>query len=266
MGIKYEVVEDVGVITLSRGPLNLMTPAMHRQLYDVFIEFLSNKGVRCGILRGEGERAFSAGDDLREQVPELEPPTEELLLELAQAHRLPGAGESYQWSKELALLERYKPVVGVVRGWCLGGGLGTLLTLTDIRLASPDAKFGFPEVAYGMAGAGSTFQLSKLIPRTAAMSLLLTGEPINADEARRVHLINEVVPATELDVRAMSIARRIASHPPLSVRLEMEGTLASEQMTREEATRYGERLYQLQRLASGESEADSFLATKNKKM
>jgi enoyl-CoA hydratase/carnithine racemase len=262
MSVDYELRDGVAVITLDHGELNTITPAMHRQLHDVVLEFLADPQVRCGILRGAGQRAFSAGDDLKVDMPELSPPAAQLMAELTPAHRRAGAGDSWEWSRELAQLDRFKPVVGAVRGWCLGGGLGCLLTLSDIRIATPDAKFGFPEIAYGMGGAGGLLRLSRLIPRVAAMQMLLTGEPIDAAEAHRIHLINEVVPADRLDDHAMEIARRVASHPPLSVRLEMEATLSTENMTTHEALRYGDRIYQLQRLALGESEQASFASVR----
>jgi enoyl-CoA hydratase/carnithine racemase len=265
MRVEYEVEDHVAVITLNHGKLNTITPSMHRQMYDIIVEFMADPDVHCGILRGAGERAFSAGDDLKVEMRELSPPSAQLMSELTPAHRRAGAGESWEWAREVAQLERFKPIVGAVRGWCLGGGLGCLLTLSDIRIASPDAKFGLPEIAYGMGGAGGLMRLSRVIPRTAAMQMLLTGEPIDAQEARRIHLINEVVPGDQLDARAMAIARMIASHPPMSIRLEMESTLSTENMTPHEALRYGDRIYQLQRLALGQSEQESFQIALKKK-
>jgi enoyl-CoA hydratase/carnithine racemase len=267
MKVEYEVQGHVAIISLDHGKLNTITPAMHRQMYDVMVEFMGDPEVHCGILRGAGGRSFSAGDDLKVEMPELSPPSAQLLAELTPQHLRAGAGDSWEWAREVVQLERFKPIVGAVRGWCLGGGLGCLLSMTDIRIATPDAKFGLPEIAYGMGGAGGLLRLSRLIPRTAAMKMLLTGEPIDAEEAYRIHMINEVVDSEMLDARAMELAQAIASHPPLSIRLEMESTLTTENMTRQEALRYGDRIYQLQRLALGESEEESFkhaLAKKGK--
>ncbi|WP_322075641.1 enoyl-CoA hydratase/isomerase family protein [Burkholderia cenocepacia] len=265
MSIDYTISDGIATITINHGKLNTLTPSMHRQMHDVMIEFLADPNVRCGILTGAGTKAFSAGDDLKADIPSTEPPIVQLFAELTPTHRRNPGFDSYEWAKDVALLERFKPIIGVVRGWCLGGGLGCLLKLSDIRLATPDAKFGFPEISYGMAGAGALLQLSRILPRTAAMNMLLTGEPIDAEEAHRIFLINEVVEDPEIDARALSIAQKIAAHPPISVRLEMEGTLTSEQMSRQEAMSYGHRIYQLQRMAIGESEEQSFTTARRNK-
>lgn len=264
MTIQYDVQGSVGVITIASGKVNPMSPAMHRELHEVLVRFLADDQVHCGVLRGDGERAFCAGDDMKVETVELDSPEAQLRSELSPVHRLPGADESWEWAYENATMDRYKPIVGSVRGWCLGGGLALLLGLTDIRVAGDDAKFGLPEIAYGMGGAGGYMRLTRSIPYTAAMSLLLTGDTIDANEARRIHLVNEVVPAQDAFGRALAIAKKIASHPPLSVRLEMEATLHADDMTRRDAYRYGDRLYQLQRLAAGESESASFARARNK--
>jgi hypothetical protein len=90
-------------------------------------------------------------------------------------------------------LERFKPIIGAVNGWCLGQGMIYLLSLTDIRIASTNAKFGFPEVAYGMGGAGGTSRLGLQLPHTVAMWMLLTGEAMEAEEALSHRLVNKVV-------------------------------------------------------------------------
>ena len=264
MNIHYEVVGKVGVITIDNGPLNPTHPAMHRQLHDVLLRFLADDDVVCGVIHGSGDRAFCAGDDLKANLPELEPQAE-LLADLSTVHRLAGAADSWSWAYDNATLERYKPIVGAVRGWCLGGGLGLLISMTDIRVAGEDAKFGFPEIAYGMGGAGGSLQLARSIPYVEAMKMLLTGEPIDAHEARRIHLVNEVVPSEDVFDRAMAIAAKVASHPLLSVRIEMEGTMHAADLTRRDAMRFGQRLYQLQRLAVGESESESYAAARAKK-
>lgn len=264
MTVEYRVEDHVAVITLNHGELNTLTPAMHRQMHETMLEFLGDPEVHCGVIKGAGERAFCAGDDLKSQLPELPDAADQLLAEITPLHRRAGGQEAFEWARDVAQLDRFKPIVAAVHGWCLGGGMGILIGLSDVRLASPDARFGLPEIAYGMGGAGAMLRLSHVIPRTSAMAMLLTGEPIDAVEALRIHLINEIVDADKLNDRAMEIARKIAAQPPLSVRLEMEGTIASESMTPREALLYGERLYQLQRLAIGETEASSFTAARAK--
>ena len=258
MPIDYVVKDGIAHITLRNGSVNPITPLMHHELHDALIEFLADPHARVGVLSGAGTRAFSAGDDLLSEVSATAP-SAELSSDLAGAHRRPGADPAaWGWSNDNLALERYKPIVGAVSGWCLGAGLVYLLALTDIRVASADAQFGFPEINYGMAGAGAITRLGRYLPHTAAMSMLLTGDPIDAAEARRIHLVNEVVSPEDVRSRAVQIATRIAGHPPLAVRIEMEAYTRGMDMSRADALAVGDRLYQLQRLALGETEADSY--------
>jgi enoyl-CoA hydratase/carnithine racemase len=257
--VNYEVHDRIAVIEIENGKVNPMTPSMHHQLHDTLVQFLAASEVHAGVLTGRGSRAFCAGDDLKHDHTDGSlRPAQELVAELGPGHRTHGAHPSWQWQYDVLQLPRYKPIVAAVNGWCLGIGLAYLVALTDIRVAGRSAKFGAPEIAYGMAGLGGTLRLSRQIPRIAANALLLTGEPMDADEARRVHLVNEVVDDDQTLPRALEIARRIAEHPLLSLRLEMEAMEQGEQLSREEAVRYGDRIYQLQRLAAGESEAESY--------
>jgi enoyl-CoA hydratase/carnithine racemase len=100
-----------------------------------------------------------------------------------------------------------------------------------------------------MGGASGLTRLGKQIPHTSALWLALTGEPFNADEALNNHLINEIVPPEKLTARAQEIAARIASHPPLAVRVEMEAYYRGQDMTREHAAAFTSHLYRLQRAA-----------------
>ncbi len=258
MPIDYQVDGAIGRITIRNGALNPITPLMHRELHEALTEFLTDPDVRVGILSGAGERAFSAGDDLLSESSASEP-VEELMADLRGSHRRASADRSaWGWSGDNLSVERFKPIVGAVHGWCLGAGLVYLLALTDIRIASEDAKFGFPEINYGMAGVGAVSRLGRHVPHTSAMSLLLTGDPIDAAEAKRIHLVNDVVPAVQVQTEALRIAARVAEHPPLAVRIEMEAYARGMEMSRLDALAIGDRFYQLQRLALGESETESY--------
>jgi enoyl-CoA hydratase/carnithine racemase len=259
MPVDYEKEGAVATLTLRNGSVNPITPQMHRELYDAIVDFLGDDELRVAILTGAGERAFSAGDDIKTELPRAETPAAELLADLTPAHRRSGAGPSFSWEEDLGALERYKPIVGAVKGWCLGQGLVYLLSLTDVRVASETARFGFPEIAYGMGGAGGATRLGRQIPHAAAMAMLLTGEAIDAQEAARIHLVNEVVAPEAVLERARDWARRIAQHPPLAIRIEMEAYECGMDSSRLEAVRTASRLYSLQRLALGEDETvDTF--------
>jgi enoyl-CoA hydratase/carnithine racemase len=258
MGIEYEKADGVAVITIRNGSVNPFTPDMHRELHTVMTEFLGDPEVRVGVMRGHGLRAFSAGDDVKSESPPVDDAVAELLSELTPQHRRGAGTTAWEWSRDTMMLERRKPVVASVEGWCLGQGMAYLLALTDIRIASTTARFGFPEIAYTMAGLGATTRLARRLPRTVAAQMLLTGDPIDADEAHRVDLVNEVVVEGAAFDRAYGVATRIAQHSALALRVEMEAIDVGERFGPEDAVRYGERLYQLQRLAIGESESDSF--------
>jgi enoyl-CoA hydratase/carnithine racemase len=145
------------------------------------------------------------------------------------------------------LMGRNKPIIGAVRGWCLGAGLFYLLLLTDIRVGTRDAKFGFPEISYGMGGAGGATRLGRLIPPTIAMYMLLTGDYMTAQQACDVHLINEAVDDEQLMNRTLEIANRIARHPLLGIRTEMEAFYRGLDLSKNDAANFTRTIYKYQR-------------------
>lgn len=260
MSIDYVKAGPVATFTIRNGKVNPITPDMHREMYDALADFEADPALRVGILTGAGERAFSAGDDIKSEEPPAGSPAESLLRAMRPA-RAPAA--DLEWADAVLRFERTKPVIGVVRGWCLGRALGYLLTLTDIRIASPDARFGLPEIAYGMGGIAGTLQLSRHLPETTAWEMALTGEPIDAGEALRVHLVNRIVASDALMDEAHRIAGLITRHPPLAVRIEMEAMRRSRELSADDAYAMGMHLYRLQRLALGESDVqETFLYKK----
>jgi enoyl-CoA hydratase/carnithine racemase len=123
-----------------------------------------------------------------------------------------------------------------------------LLSLTDIRIASTNAKFGFPEIAYGMGGAGGTSRLGLQLPHTVAMWMLLTGEPMDAEEALSHRLVNKVVAPDQLMAEAHRVAAMITRHPPAAVRVEMEAYSRGREMSRSDALAFTKHLYRVQRM------------------
>lgn len=259
MTIDYVKEGPVATFTLRHGKVNPLTGEMHRRMHDVLIDFLADPDVRVGILTGAGDRAFSAGDDIKSEDPASGDAVADLLAALSPAHVAAGI-DSAAWADDVLRLERTKPIVGAVRGWCLGRGLEYLLELTDIRIATPDARFGLPEIAYGMGGLAGAMQLSRRLPATTAWEMALTGEPISAEEALRVHLLNRIVAPGDLMPEANRIAGLIARHPALAIRIEMESLRRSEALAARDAYAFGMHLYRLQRLALGESDVqETFL-------
>jgi enoyl-CoA hydratase len=113
-------------------------------------------------------------------------------------------------------------VIAAINGFALGGGCETALACT-LRLAAPNAKFGQPEVKLGLLpGGGGTQRLPRLVGKGRALQLILTGETIDAQEAHRIGLVNEIVPAAELIARAEAVLAQIAGNAPIAVKLALE--------------------------------------------
>lgn len=261
MPLEYTVDGHVATFTIRNGTVNQMTPKIHKELYHAMHEFLSDDNIRVGILTGAGDRAFSAGDDIRTPYVKFDSPREELEYYMVPRHRVKeGDPESFLWSRDVLAIERLKPIVAAVNGYCLGQAMIYLLHLTDIRVASTDAKFGFPEIAYGMGGAGGSTRLGRHIPPVLAMEMLLTGDAMDAEQALRANLVNAVVPKGEVMAKAQDYAQRIARHEPLGVRVEMDAMLRTQDMDRRAALDYVKTLYRMQRMAfSGEERVGKFL-------
>ena len=247
MTLRYEKADRIATITIDNPPVNVFTPDMHRELYDILRDFVADRDIRAGVFRAAGERAFCAGDDIKSPRPK------RTTGEIVERHLFPlredGPNEYPGWESDVLRMTRHKPIVGAVQGQCLGQGLLYLLNLTELRIASQAARFGFPEIAYGMGGASGAVRLGRQIPHTAALWLALTGEPFDADTALRNHMINEIVAAETLHDRAAEVAGLIARHPPLAVRVEMEAYYRALDQSREEALASTGHLYRLQRAA-----------------
>jgi enoyl-CoA hydratase/carnithine racemase len=262
VGIELDKAGAVATITIRNGSVNPITPAMHRELHEALRDIEADDGIRVGILTGAGERAFSAGDDIRHEDPGSGDAATNLLHALGDGPSVPTGPTpaGYDWADAVLRHERTKPIVGAVRGWCLGRGFAYLVALADIRLAAPDARFGLPEIAYGMGGIAGAMRLTRHLPEVIAWEMALTGEPIDAAEALRVHLVNRVVPAEALMDEARRVAGLIARHPPLAVRVEMAALRRSADLAPGDAYAFAMSLYRLQRLAIGKPDAqDRFL-------
>jgi enoyl-CoA hydratase/carnithine racemase len=159
--------------------------------------------VRGVILTGAGKKAFIAGADISE---------------LARATTIEAERASRFGQEILHLIENLgKPVVAAINGFALGGGCETALACT-LRIAADSAKFGQPEVALGIVpGGGGTQRLPRLVGKGHALQLILSGELISAQEAHRIGLVNEIVPAADLIRRAEAILNKIACNAPLAV-------------------------------------------------
>ena len=249
MPVHYVKDGSIATITIDNGKVNVLTPDMHKELFEALTDFASDPALHVGIMSGSAGASFCAGDDIKMSLPELSP------RQALEAHLTPHVHEASRglarpgWEQDVMRLKRLKPVVGAVDGYCLGQGLIYLLLLTDIRIATPRAEFGFPEIAYGMGGAGGLTQLGRHVPHAVAMEMLLLGDRISAAKALDVHLINRIVEPGALMQEAHGIAERIASHPPVAVQVELDAYQRAIDMTREQAVDYAGTLFRFQRVA-----------------
>ncbi|CAN7238917.1 enoyl-CoA hydratase/isomerase family protein [Bosea sp. LjRoot90] len=204
--LRFSQTGHVATIVLDRQQvLNAIDPETGAALAACFERIATDDSIRAVVLTGAGERAFSAGADLK-KTAEITGPY------AAQAF---GGGGDHSFA---AALDCEKPLIAAVNGLALGGGLELTLAC-DIRLAAPQARFGLPEVKVGtIPGAGGTQRLPRSIGQSDAMLMLLSGEMIDAEEALRLGLISRIIPAPDLLSEAQALAARIAANAPLSVR------------------------------------------------
>lgn len=249
MPLHYAKSGAVATFTIDNAKVNVFTPEMHRDLHDALVDFGRDPEIRVGILTGSPGLSFCAGDDIRRPLPELTPQ------EALEAHLSPHCHETRVgltrpgWEQDVMRLRRVKPIVGAVDGYCLGQGLIYLLLLTDLRIATDRAVFGFPEIAYGMGGAGAMTRLGRHVPQAVAMEMLLLGLRIDAARALAVNLINRVVAPDDLAATAQAMAEAIAAHPPAAVQIELDAYQRAMDMSREQAMDYAGTLFRFQRVA-----------------
>jgi enoyl-CoA hydratase/carnithine racemase len=207
--ITYAVAEHVATVTLNRPEVhNAMNEAMRRDLTRCFDAVAVDEGVMVVVVTGAGERAFSAGADIREFVEPLQP-----VRFREQRRRL---------DFRQAMDRCWQPIIAAVNGFALGGGLELALAC-DIRIAAVGATLGLTEVNLAIIpGGGGTQRLPRLIGRGKALELILTGARIPADEALRIGLVERVVPDGEALKAAADLARTIAAKAPVALRYAKE--------------------------------------------
>jgi enoyl-CoA hydratase/carnithine racemase len=207
--VLYEKKGAIAYVTVNRPKvLNALNTPTWKDLRTAFMDARDDAAVRGVILTGAGDKAFIAGADISELA-------HVAAFEAEQASRF---GQDV-----LDLIENLgKPVVAAVNGFALGGGCETAMACT-IRIAVDTAKFGQPEVMLGLLpGGGGTQRLPRLVGKGRALHLILTGETISAQEAYRIGLVNEIVPAADLITRAETILKRIAANAPISIGFALE--------------------------------------------
>jgi enoyl-CoA hydratase len=203
------LVEDVSggrvaIITLNRPHAdNAITTELAAQLIEILETIAARPSVRVAVITGAGDRAFSVGGDLRQRK----------------------AMTKEEWLRQRQVFDRVlytlrqlsRPIIAAVHGMAYGGGCEIAIS-TDFIIASDDARFGQPEAMVGLsAGGGGPVYLPRMLPPGKAMQMLMTGEPITAQEAYRLGMVNELHPKAELMGAVLRIAEAIASNSPTAV-------------------------------------------------
>ncbi len=185
--------------------MNTITIEMIAELSKVFEKIEEDKEIRCVILTGAGDRAFSAGADVT------------AFTGITPATAVDASLRGHELTSKMERLS--KPIIAAINGYAFGGGLELALAC-DFRIASESAEMGQTEVKLGLIpGWGGTQRLGRVVGFSKAKELILTGERIKADEALRIGLVNKVVPRESLETEASAMAKSLAEGPPVALKM-----------------------------------------------
>ncbi len=208
MSVGMAVEDGIAVITIDRPEkMNALTREMYDSINTFLRELDADSRVRAGVITGAGGRAFSAGADLGD------------------AHDAASSGRG-SWrpadgSGHTNGLRGAKPLIAAIEGYCLAGGL-ELALFCDFRIASRSAQFGIPEVRWNLIAGYGAAVLPGIVGLSNALYLLLTGERIDVEEAKRIGLVQEIVGEGRALERALELAKLVAGHGPMAVRMTKE--------------------------------------------
>ena len=228
----YEVRAGIGYVTVNRPQkLNALNRRAVQELADCFARIAEDASVHGVILTGAGEKAFVAGADISE---------------LAALTPLKARETALQGQAMMNSIENLgKPVVAAVNGFALGGGCEIAMACT-LRIASDNARFGQPEVKLGIIpGYGGTQRLPRLVGKGRALAMVLTGDPISAEEAWRIGLANQVVGLSELIPAAEKAIGKILANGPVAVRYALEAVNRGVEMTQRDGEQHEANLFGL---------------------
>jgi E-phenylitaconyl-CoA hydratase len=247
----YEVRDRVAYIVINRPEvMNAMDLEVYEELSRAWIDVRDNPDVWVAVITGAGEKAFTAGADLRSVIP-----------------KVPERADFWLTQKNMLLnrgLEVWKPVIAAVNGYCLAGGM-TLLFATDIRIAAEHAVFEISEVKRGiLPGNGGTQRALRQLPYPIAMEMLLLGRRLTAQEALTYGLINKVVPMADLMSTAEGYARQLCENAPLSLRAIKELAVRSQTLSLEHGLRLEESFLEFLRTTEDAKEGPKAFVEKRK--
>ncbi len=199
--VLYESVDGVAKISINRPPLNILNAETLLELTMVLETARTDSSVSVVVITGVGDRAFSAGVDIQDHLPEKVGSTLNV------------------FNKVFYALQRLdKPTIAVVNGVALGGGC-ELAMGCDMVIASEKAKFGQPEITVGAIPPIAVVLLPRLVGSTKAYELILTGDVITAAEAERIGLVNKVVPQEQLDEATKELTAKLKDKSPIVLKL-----------------------------------------------
>jgi enoyl-CoA hydratase/carnithine racemase len=250
MSVLFERDGSTALITIDRPQKhNAMDSTIYAELGQAFADLDADDSLLVGIVTGAGERAFSAGADLKQMHgPESKP-------------RGWGPwradGWSFGWTPR-------KPLIAAINGFALAGGLELALTC-DIRIATPDSQFGAPEVKWALLHGLGASRLPAAVGLSNAMSLLLSAEFIDSDEALRIGLISKIVPFSELLEHARKLAETIAANNPIAVQMTKELALRSALPAFEESMRLYRSYYAYLENLPEQADATASFATRKQR-
>ena len=220
--VKYRKENHIAFVTLNRPEaMNAFSSALIHEIIDSFKKIEEDKDVYCVVIDAEGERAFSVGGDIKEEIKT----TGAAALDFGRLGK----------ACVTAVSDCRVPVICSVHGFCLGGGMEVVL-VSDLTVAADNMKIGMPTIKLGtIPGWGSTKTLADAVGTAKAKELLYTGKQIDADEALRIGLVQFVVPAGDLKAETLKLAERIADMAPIAMKTMKSCINKSREMTREEA-------------------------------
>jgi crotonobetainyl-CoA hydratase len=213
--ISYRVADRIAYVTINRPQvMNALHPEANAEMLDAFTSFRDDDAAWIAILTGAGDRAFSAGNDLRATAERT----------ARGEQRVAGAGVPL--GGITVGFDCPKPIIAAVNGYALGGGF-ELAMACDVIVAADTAQFGLPEPRVGLvAGMGGLHRLPQHVPFKVAMGMMLTGRRITAAEGAALGLVNQVVPQAELLDAALAWARQMLECSPVSLRATKQCVLA----------------------------------------
>ena len=233
--ILYEQRDGISRITMNRPPLNVLNQQAIDELEQALLSARDDPGVRVVILTGAGEKAFIAGADISE------------IQAIVSKGPMNGREAFARRGQRLVTtIERLgKPVIAAVNGYALGGGC-EIVEAAHLAIAAENAKFGQPEVNLGFNPSwGGTQRLPELVGKKRALLMQLTGQMIDAQEALKIGLVNQVVPLGDLLPTANRLANSIAEKSPTAIRLILDAVNHGPEMALDDALRYEADLFGL---------------------